>query len=203
MCLHCSVFNHLIDYPAFLFHVSIAGISPLFFPLPVELNLIWHFISWYSQLRFRNCSLCLHTFKESLLASCVLQSHSHSCLPGYEQSSITCIQLQTTNRLKYSPEGGFCAVRPSSARKMKRQNTKSNRPDCPSITDSLYDSELFVPVRADTVVVRNVVWACDNISQTTKHWKQTNEATYCIDLLIWQIALEWVSPSSNLWAAAI
>lgn len=57
--------------------------------------------------------------------------------------------------------------------------------------------EALVPARADTVVARNVVWACDNISQTTKHWKQTDEATYCIDLVIWQIALEWVSTSSR------
>lgn len=42
----------------------------------------------------------------------------------------------------------------------------------------------FVPVRADTVVAWNAVWACDNISQTAKHWKQTDEATCCINLVI-------------------
>lgn len=88
-------------------------------------------------------TLSLQGSEDSLLASYVPQPDSHSCLPGYRQSSITCIQLQTTNRLKYSPGGGFFAARPSSARKMRRQNVKSNRPLCPLITASLHDSKLL------------------------------------------------------------
>lgn len=82
-----------------------------------------------------SCSLLLFKFKTLSLPSfftgfgsqplgfiCTPVPLTHSCLPG----SITCIQLQTTNRLQYSPGGRFCAVGSSSARKMKGQYIKEN-----------------------------------------------------------------------------
>lgn len=84
----------------------------------------------------------------------------------------------------------FAAGPPSSSsQKIKRRDNKSDQARQPSVTDSLPDR----PGRTHTVVARNVVWADDNVSQTTKHWKQTNKAAYCNDLVIWQIVLDWVS----------
>lgn len=91
---------------------------------------------------------------------------------------------------------GFGPIR-SPTEKMKGKSFKQDHTPCQK---KWCFAQLLVSVAAtaDTVVAKNVFWACDNNSQTSKHWKQTNEATYCIDLLIWQIALEWVSSCSHL-----
>lgn len=85
----------------------------------------WLSLVHYCCLNLKRCSLSLPSFftgfgSQPLGFICTPVPLTHSCLPG----SITCIQLQTTNRLQYSPGGRFCAVGSSSARKMKGQYIK-------------------------------------------------------------------------------
>lgn len=126
----------------------------------------------------------------------ISSTHSNSCFLCYKRSSVNCINLQTASRRQHSPWGGFGPIR-SPTEKMKGKRFKQNHTPCQKKW-CFAQFLVSVAATADTVVAKNVFWACDNNSQTSEHWKQTNEATCCIDLLFWQIALEWVSSCSHL-----